>query len=163
MLDPVNSWYIWFSYLNLLTAICNCKFRTPQEARPPRPVFCLNFAVRNGLWQPWNWNCWVIFSFLQFGWGTKVYVWKRSGPSNVNLHRFCLTKRSTLTSQDHDLSSVVYRLGPSDGIYYPNFVPCFVVLYLNVYIWLTDYWATSWWVQFRRPVLSTLLRLLCSA
>ena len=22
-------------------------------------------------------------------------------------------------------------LGPSDGIYYPNFVPCFVVLYLN--------------------------------
>ena len=23
------------------------------------------------------------------------------------------------------------RLGPSGGIYYPNFVPCFVVLYLN--------------------------------
>ena len=23
------------------------------------------------------------------------------------------------------------RLGPSDGIYYPNFAPCFVVLYLN--------------------------------
>ena len=24
------------------------------------------------------------------------------------------------------------RLGPSGGIYYPNFVPCFVVLYLNL-------------------------------
>ena len=23
------------------------------------------------------------------------------------------------------------QLGPSGGIYYPNFVPCFVVLYLN--------------------------------
>jgi hypothetical protein len=23
------------------------------------------------------------------------------------------------------------RLGPSGGIYYPNFVPCFIVLYLN--------------------------------
>jgi hypothetical protein len=23
------------------------------------------------------------------------------------------------------------RLGPSGGIYYPNFAPCFVVLYLN--------------------------------
>ena len=24
------------------------------------------------------------------------------------------------------------QLGPSGGIYYPNFVPCFVVLYLNM-------------------------------
>ena len=38
----------------------------------------------------------------------KVYVQNQSGPSNGILHRFCLTRGSTLTSQDYDLSSVVY-------------------------------------------------------
>ena len=55
--------------------------------------------------------------------------------SNGILHRFCLTKGFTLISQVYDPSSVVYVskpiIGPSGGIYYPNFVPCFVVLYLN--------------------------------
>ena len=71
---------------------------------------------------------------LQFGWLTKVYVWKRSGPSNVILHRFCLTKGSTLISQGHYSNYwFMYqnRLGPSGGIYYPSFVPCFVYHQLN--------------------------------
>ena len=69
-----------------------------------------------------------------FGWWTKVYVWKRSGPSNVILHRFCLTKGSTLISQSHYSNPwFMYqnRLGPSGGIYHPNFVPCFVYHQLN--------------------------------
>ena len=50
-----------------------------------------------------------IISLLQsFGWLTKVYVWKRSGPSNVILHRFCLTKGSTKSSQESHPRSVVY-------------------------------------------------------
>ena len=32
------------------------------------------------------------------------------------------------------------RLGPSGGIYYPNFAPCFVLLYLNVDI--SQVWKT---------------------
>ena len=55
-----------------------------------------------------------------FGWGTKVYVQKRSGPSSSILHQFCLTKGSTLTSQDYSPASVVYvskLIGPSGGIY----------------------------------------------
>ena len=61
----------------------------------------------------------------------KVYVQNQSGPSNGNLHRFCLTRVSTLTSQDYNPSSVVLVSRQSDGSYYPNFVPFFVVLYLN--------------------------------
>ena len=61
-----------------------------------------------------------------------VYVQNWSGPSNGILHRFCLTGGSTLTSQDQ-VPWFMYqnRLKPSGGIYYLNFVPCFVVLYLN--------------------------------
>ena len=53
---------------------------------------------------------------------------------NVILHRFCLTKGSTLISQSHYSNPwFMYqnRLGPSGGIYYPNFVPCFVYHQLN--------------------------------
>ena len=52
-----------------------------------------------------------------FGWLTKVYVWKRSGPSNVILHRFCLTKGSTLTSQESHPRSVVYVSKPTRAIW----------------------------------------------
>ena len=45
-----------------------------------------------------------------FRWGSKIYVQNQSGPSNSILHRFCLTRGSTLTSQDYDPSSVVYVL-----------------------------------------------------
>ena len=58
-----------------------------------------------------------IVVFLSFGWWTKVYVWKRSAPSNVILHRICLTKGSTLTSQDHDPRSVVYVSKPTRAIW----------------------------------------------
>ena len=51
------------------------------------------------------------------GWGTKVYVQKQSGPSNGILHRFCLTKGSTLTSQDYNPSSVVYVSKPTRAIW----------------------------------------------
>ena len=74
------------------------------------------------------------------GWLTKVYVWKRSGPSNVILHRFWLTKGSTLISQDpYIFLWFMYqnRLGPSGGIYYPNFVPCFVYHQLN-WFWILE-------------------------
>ena len=74
--------------------------------------------------------------YFTFGWLTKVYVWKRSGPSNVILHRFCLTKGSTLISQSHYSNPwFMYqnRLGPSGGIYHPNFVPCFVYHQLNYF------------------------------
>ena len=47
-------------------------------------------------------------TFVVFGWLTKVYVWKRSGPSNGILHRFCLTKGSTKSSQESHPRSVVY-------------------------------------------------------
>ena len=48
-----------------------------------------------------------------------VFVWLRGRPSTVR-------------SPIQDLWFMYQnRLGPSGGIYYPNFVPCFVVLYLN--------------------------------
>ena len=47
----------------------------------------------------------------------KVYVQNQSGPSNGILHRFCLTKGSTLTSQDYDPSSVVYVSKPTRAIW----------------------------------------------
>ena len=64
-----------------------------------------------------------------------VYVQNKSGPSNDILHRFCLTGGPP--SPVRIITQVPWfmyqnRLGPSGGIYYPNFVPCFVVLYLNV-------------------------------
>ena len=50
--------------------------------------------------------CEYTFGIL-FGWGTKVYVQNWSEPSNDILHCFCLTRGSTLTSQDYSPSSVV--------------------------------------------------------
>ena len=47
----------------------------------------------------------------------KVYVQTWLAPSNGILHRFCLTKGSTLTSQDHDPSSVVYVSKPVRAIW----------------------------------------------
>ena len=52
-----------------------------------------------------------------FGWGTKVYVQNQSGPSNSILHCFCLTKGSTLISQDYDPSSVVYVSKPIRAVW----------------------------------------------
>ena len=52
--------------------------------------------------------------FSIFGWGTKVYVQNRLGPSNNTLHRFCLTVGSTLTSQWFVYQN---RLEPSCRIY----------------------------------------------
>ena len=48
-----------------------------------------------------------------------VFVWLRGRPSTV---------RSPIQDPWFMYQN---RLGPSGGIYYPNFVPCFVVLYLN--------------------------------
>ena len=48
-----------------------------------------------------------------------VFVWLRGQPSAV---------RSPIQDPWFMYQN---RLGPSGGIYYPNFVPCFVVLYLN--------------------------------
>ena len=59
----------------------------------------------------------VVFKLLEFGWGTKVYVQNQSGPSNDILHRFCLTRGSTLTSQDYNPSSVVYVSKPIRAIW----------------------------------------------
>ena len=56
-------------------------------------------------------------TYIIFGWLTKVYVWKRSGPSNVILHRFCLTKGSTLNSQESHPRSVVYVSKPTRAIW----------------------------------------------
>ena len=62
-----------------------------------------------------------------FGWGTEVYVQNWLEPSNGISQRFCLTRESTLTSQDYSPSSVVYIpervyvqnwLEPSGSIYY---------------------------------------------
>ena len=45
---------------------------------------------------------------------------------------FVCLGESTLTSQDYNPWFMYQnQLGPSGGIYYSNFVPCFVVLYLN--------------------------------
>ena len=49
-----------------------------------------------------------------------VFVWLRGPPSPVRI----MTQVPWFMYQN--------RLRPSDGIYHPNFVPCFVVLYLNV-------------------------------
>ena len=62
-------------------------------------------------------GCQILFVKLQFGWWTKVYVWKRSGPSNVILHRFCLTKGSTLNSQESHPRSLVYVSKPTRAIW----------------------------------------------
>ena len=48
-----------------------------------------------------------------------VFVWLGGPPSPVRI----ITQVPWFMYQN--------RLGPSGGIYYPNFVPCFVVLYLN--------------------------------
>ena len=48
---------------------------------------------------------------------SKVYVQNQSGPSNGILHCFCLTGGSTLTSQDHNPSSVVYVSKPTRAIW----------------------------------------------
>ena len=48
-----------------------------------------------------------------------VFVWLRGLPSSVRI----MTQVPWFMYQN--------QLGPSGGIYYPNFVPCFVVLYLN--------------------------------
>ena len=48
-----------------------------------------------------------------------VFVWLRGPPSPVRI----MTQVPWFMYQN--------RLGPSGGIYYPIFVPCFVVLYLN--------------------------------
>ena len=61
-----------------------------------------------------------FFSLLfhrTFGWGTKVYVQNQSGPSNGVLHHFCLTGGSTFTSQDYNLSSLVYVSKPVRAIW----------------------------------------------
>ena len=39
------------------------------------------------------------------------------------------------------------RLGPSGGIYYPNFVPCFVVLYLNSRTTSSGPWLMQRWLM----------------
>ena len=57
------------------------------------------------------------FCSARFGWGTKVYVQNQSGPSNGILHRFCLTRESTLTSQDYSPSSMVYVSKPTKAIW----------------------------------------------
>ena len=74
-------------------------------------------------------------SNFTFGWGTMVCVQNQSVPSNDILHHFCLTggvhpHQSGLWPQ---VPWFMYqnRLGPSGGIHFPTFVPCFVVLYLN--------------------------------
>ena len=48
-----------------------------------------------------------------------VFVWLGGPPSPVRI----MTQIPWFMYQN--------QLGPSGGIYYPNFVPCFVVLYLN--------------------------------
>ena len=48
-----------------------------------------------------------------------VFVWLRGRPSPVRI----MTQDPWFMYQN--------QLGPSGGIYHPNFVPCFVVLYLN--------------------------------
>ena len=57
-----------------------------------------------------------------------VFVWLGGPPSPVRI----ITQVPWFMYQN--------RLGPSGGIYYPNFVPCFVVLYLN---WAEEQ-QTSW-------------------
>ena len=53
-----------------------------------------------------------------FGWGTKVYVQNWLEPSNRILHRFCLTRESTITSQDYSPSSVVCIPEPIRAIWW---------------------------------------------
>ena len=85
-----------------------------------------------------------------------VFVWLGGPPSPVRI----MTQVPWFMYQN--------RLGPFGGIYYPNFVPCFVVLYLNfsslqsvetqqVYrhnpIWCTLYMSTLYivcmrWINF---------------
>jgi len=72
---------------------------------------CLLYAKFSVILIPTRW------SKTLFGWLTKVYVWKRSGPSNVILHRFCLTKGSTLNSQESHPRSVVYVSKPTRAIW----------------------------------------------
>ena len=62
-------------------------------------------------------NVLSMLYFHSFGWGTKVYVQNRSEPSNNILHRFCLTRESTLTSQDYSPSSVVCITEPIRAIW----------------------------------------------
>ena len=71
-----------------------------------------------------------VFSLL--GWRTKVYVQTWLAPSNGILHRFCLTKESTLTSQDCSSSSVVCILEPIRAIwlYLPSIQTQLVVVTL---------------------------------
>ena len=61
-----------------------------------------------------------------------VFVWLRGPPSPVRI----MTQVPWFMYQN--------RIGPSDGIYHPNFAPCFVVLYLNCWnsteILLRVYW-----------------------
>ena len=78
---------------------------------------------------------------MVFGWGTKVYVWKRSGPSNVILHRFCLTKGSTLTSQDHDPRSVVYVSKPTRAIWRYLLSEFRALLCCSLSQYINDYFA----------------------
>ena len=109
--------------------------------------FCFNFQVFKYK-VPWLKICIVALKWVSFGWLTKVYVWKRSVPSNGFLHRFCLTKGSTLISQVHYTNPwFMYqnRLGPSGGIYYPNFVPCFVYHQLNGSFWFWRSKVTQFW------------------
>ena len=60
-------------------------------------------------------------SLIIFGinWDEELrFMYKNSRPSNGILHRFCLTKGSTLTSQDYDPSSVVYVSKPTRAIWW---------------------------------------------
>ena len=57
-----------------------------------------------------------------------VFVWLRGRPSPVRI----MTQVPWFMYQN--------RLGPSGGIYYPSFAPCFVVLYLN---WISPARSTA--------------------
>ena len=70
-----------------------------------------------------------------FAWGTKVYVQNQSGPSNGILHRFCLTRGSTLTSQDYDPSSVVYVSEPIRAIWW--YLLCIRILCLALLFFIS--------------------------
>ena len=62
-----------------------------------------------------------------------VFVWLGGPPSPVRI----ITQVPWLMYQN--------RLGPSDRIYYPKFVPCFVVLYLNSMTSVVEYFF--WVIQ----------------
>ena len=67
---------------------------------------------------------------------TLCFQMRNEGLCNDILHRFCLTGGPP--SPVRIITQVPWfmyqnRLGPSGGIYYLNFVPCFVVFYLNKY------------------------------